>query len=103
VTSPDGRRLTYGADHRPSDDVVAFAEGSDLLLLEATLPQPESDGPRGHMTASEAGEHGRRAGVRRLVITHLSDELEADVAQAQAAAAFGGPVTVAQAGAVYEL
>jgi ribonuclease BN (tRNA processing enzyme) len=103
VTSAEGRRLTYGADHRPSDELVDFARGTDLLMLEATLVAPESDGPRGHMTASEAGEHGRRAGVRRLVITHLSDEIEADLAQSQAATAFGGPVTVAVAGAVYDV
>ena len=33
---------------------------------------------RGHLTPSEAGDHGRRAGARKLVITHFSDELDAD-------------------------
>jgi ribonuclease BN (tRNA processing enzyme) len=37
------------------------------------------------------------------VITHLSDELDATWAQAEAEREFGGPVEVAREGAVYEL
>ena len=96
-------RLTYSADSSPSEDLCAFAAGTGLLLIEATLPRPEREGPRGHLTPSEAGEHGRRAGVRRLVLTHLSDELDADWARAEAEQAFGGPVEVAHEGAVYEV
>ena len=46
-------------------------------MIEATLPRPEREGPRGHLTPGEAGEHGARAGARRLVLTHFSDELGA--------------------------
>jgi ribonuclease BN (tRNA processing enzyme) len=98
-----GRRLTYGADSSPSDELCAFARETDLLLIEATLPRPESPGPRGHLTPAEAGEHGRRAGARRLVLTHLSDELDAAWAEAEAERTFGGPVEIAREGAVYEL
>jgi ribonuclease BN (tRNA processing enzyme) len=98
-----GGRFTFGADSRPSEALCRFAQGTDLLLIEATLPRPERAGPRGHLTPAEAGEHGRRAGARRLVITHLSDELDAAWAQAEAEREFGGPVDVAREGAVYEL
>jgi ribonuclease BN (tRNA processing enzyme) len=98
-----GRRLTYGADSSPSDDLCAFARETDLLLIEATLPRPEPDGPRGHLTPSEAGDHGRRAGARRLVLTHLSDQLDAAWAEAEAERTFGGPVEIAREGAVYEV
>jgi ribonuclease BN (tRNA processing enzyme) len=98
-----GRRLTYGADSSPSEELCAFARGTDLLLIEATLPRPEPAGPRGHLTPAEAGEHGRRAGARRLVLTHLSDELDAAWAEAEAERTYGGPVEVAREGAVYEL
>ena len=59
--------------------------------------------PRGHLTAAEAGEHGRRAGARRLVLTHLTDELDAARAEEEAERTFGGPVEIAREGAVYEL
>ena len=49
---------------------IEFAGGAALLIIEATLPRPERGGVRGHLTPSEAGEHGAKAGVQRLVITH---------------------------------
>ena len=96
-----GGRFTYGADSAPNEELVRFADGTDLLMIEATLPRPEREGPRGHLTPSEAGEHGSRARVRRLVLTHISDELDADWAQREAEKAFGGPVDVAVEGAVF--
>jgi ribonuclease BN (tRNA processing enzyme) len=96
-----GGRFTYGADSAPNDELVAFADGADLLLIEATLPRPEREGPRGHLTPSEAGAHGARARVGRLVITHISDELDELWAREEAEEAFGGPVLVAHEGAVY--
>ena len=103
VSSNGSGRFTYGADHSPTDELTAFAGGTDLLMVEATLPRPEREGPRGHLTPAEAGEHGRRAGARRLVLTHISDELDALWARRQAEATFGGPVEVAEEGAVYTL
>lgn len=99
----NGSRLTYSADCAPNDALVRFARETDMLLIEATLPKPERDGVRGHLTPAEAGEHGRRAAARRLVLTHFSDELNAEWARGQAGERFGGPVELAFEGAVYEL
>jgi ribonuclease BN (tRNA processing enzyme) len=99
----NGGRMTYSADCSPNDDLVAFAQDTDMLLIEATLPRPERTGVRGHLTPGEAGEHGRRARARKLVITHFSDELDADWAQAEAGEAYGGPVELAHEGATYTL
>jgi ribonuclease BN (tRNA processing enzyme) len=98
-----GGRLTYSADCSPNDQLVEFARDTDMLLIEATLPRPERTGQRGHLTPREAGDHGRRAGARRLVITHISDELDTEWARAEAVESFGGPVEVAAEGAVYTL
>ena len=98
-----GGRFAYSADSAPNDALVQFAGGADLLMIEATLPRPERDGPRGHLTPAEAGEHGSRAHVRRLVLTHISDELDERWAREQASQAFGGPVLVAHEGAVYDV
>ena len=96
-------RLAYGADSRPAEELVDLARGADLFLVEATLPRPERTGIRGHLTPEEAGDHGRRAGARRLVLTHISDELDEDDVRERAARAFGGDVDVAREGAVYEI
>jgi ribonuclease BN (tRNA processing enzyme) len=98
-----GGRFTYGADSAPNDELVRFADGTDLLMIEATLTRPEPEGPRGHLTPAEAGEHGNRAHVRRLVLTHITDELDEEWALAEARKAFAGPVDVAREGAVYDV
>jgi ribonuclease BN (tRNA processing enzyme) len=94
-------RLVFGADSRPTPDLVEFARGADLLLVEATLPRPERTGMRGHLTPREAGEHGRAAGAKRVVLTHISDELDELWARNEAEDAFGARVEVAREGAVY--
>jgi ribonuclease BN (tRNA processing enzyme) len=101
--STNGSRFTFGADCSPNPELAAFARDTDMLLIEATLPRPERTGVRGHLTAREAGEHGRLAGARRLVLTHYSDELDPEWARAEAADSFGGPVELASEGAVYTL
>ncbi len=103
VRGTSGRRFTFGADHGPTDALDAFARATDLLLLEATLLQAEPDGPRGHMTAAEAGAVAAGCDARRLVLTHISDELDAGRAIADARGAYDGPVEVAREGAVFDL
>jgi len=98
-----GGSLAYGADSRPSEDLIEFVKDCELLIIEATLPRPERSGMRGHLTPEEAGEHARAAGARRVVLTHISDELDATWARRQATEAFGAPVEVAAEGAVYEV
>ena len=98
-----GGRIAYGADSSPTDALAELADGCDVLLIEATLQRPERTGVRGHLTPREAGEHGRDANVKRVVLTHISDELDASWAQAEAADAFRGPVEVAHEGAVYDV
>jgi ribonuclease BN (tRNA processing enzyme) len=82
---------------------VEIARGTDLLLVEATLPRPERTGIRGHMTPAEAGDHARQAGATQVVLTHISDELDHDWARKEGSEAFGAPVEVAREGAVYEV
>jgi ribonuclease BN (tRNA processing enzyme) len=99
--SSGGGRFVFGADSRPTAELVRFAHGADLLMVEATLPRPERSGERGHLTPREAGEHGRAAEAKRLVLTHISDELDTLWARAEARDAFEGPVDIAREGSVY--
>ena len=96
-----GGRLTYGADCSPNDTLVEFARGTDLLIVEATLPRPERTGIRGHLTPEEAADHAQRAGVKRVLLTHVSDELDALWVSKCAKKVFDGPIDVAREGAVY--
>ena len=104
ISSANGSgRIVYGADSRPTDALTDLARAADLILVEATLPRPERTGVRGHLTPGEAGELARAAGAKRLVLVHISDELDADWARREAEASFGGPVEVATEGASYEV
>ncbi|HEY6395971.1 MAG TPA: MBL fold metallo-hydrolase [Solirubrobacteraceae bacterium] len=96
-------RFTYSGDCSPNEELIPFARGTDLLLIEATLPRPERTGERGHLTPGEAGELARRAGARAVVITHFSDELDPDWVRAEATRAFEGDVALAREGALYTL
>jgi ribonuclease BN (tRNA processing enzyme) len=97
-----GGRFTFGADHGPTDALRQFAARTDLLLLEASLPFPiPDDSSRGHLTAIEAGEHAAACEAARLVLTHITDELDYERALADAARGYDGPIEIARAGAVY--
>ena len=103
TTSAGSGRLIYGADCSPTDALTDFGSDADLMLVEATLPRPERTGKRGHLTPSEAGRQARAAGAKRLLLVHISDELDADWARREAEEAFGGPVEVASEGALFEV
>jgi len=102
LSDGSGRRLVFSADCGPNEELVEFARGAELLLIEATLTEPDLE-DHAHLTAAEAGEIGRRAGVERLLVTHFSADLGADNVCARAAEAFGGPVEAAVEGARYEV
>jgi ribonuclease BN (tRNA processing enzyme) len=103
VTADGSGTFAFSADTRPGPELVEVARDADLLFIEATLPRPERTGQRGHLTPEEAGEHAKQAGAKRVVITHISDELGDDWAREQAERAYGAPVEIAREGASYEV
>lgn len=66
-----GRSLVYSGDTGVSDDLVRISRGADLLLCEASFEYGREDLPHVHLNGRQAGEHAERAGVGRLLLTHI--------------------------------
>jgi ribonuclease Z len=69
-----GRRLAYCLDTRPCPEGAMLARNADLLLHDSTLaPGAEQEAAqKGHSTSYQAAVLAKEAGVKRLVLTHIS-------------------------------
>jgi ribonuclease Z len=97
VGSPrPGRSLVYTGDTRPHLSVIQASRNADLLVHEATFGGDESERAKetGHSTAAEAARVALDAGVRRLVLTHISSRYNRDASELLAEAKAIFPETV---------
>jgi len=89
ITLPDGKRvepddvlgsLTKGTklivvgDTGRTDNLLEVARDADALVIESTYLDEEADMARqfSHMTARQAAELAIKAGVKKLILTHIS-------------------------------
>lgn len=73
-----GKVIAYCTDTRPCEAAVELARNADLLIHEATFTEDlaEEAHDYGHSTAAQAAEIARKAGARRLLITHFSSRYQ---------------------------
>jgi ribonuclease Z len=103
ITLPDGRtiqpdevlgparpgtRFVHVGDVGRTEELLPYAQDADGLVIEATYMDLEAEMAQefGHLTARKAAELAGRAGVKTLILTHISRRYrERDVlAEAQA-------------------
>jgi ribonuclease Z len=93
-----GQRFAFIMDTRLCDAVYALADGVDLLVIEATFLNVDSElaGRYGHLTARQAAKVAAECGVRRLVLTHFSQRYtDIDRHRDEAAEVFDGDIVMA--------
>ena len=74
------RSFAYVTDlNRIPDDVWPILEGLDDLILDAVRVRPHPN----HFNLEQAVEAAERIGAKRTFLTHLSDDYDHDVTNAQ--------------------
>ena len=99
-----GSSLVFSGDTGVSEPLVELARGVDLALVEASFLSRYPDLPENlHLTATQAADHATRAGVQRLVLTHLVPWTPQDETLEEAAACYDGDLRLAAPGLVLDL
>lgn len=85
-----GVRMAFVGDAAETASLVPYCQGVDALVIEATYLQEEADLARafGHLTAAQAAQLAREAGVKHLILTHISRRYTAQQVEAEARAIF---------------
>ena len=97
-----GRAVVVSGDLGSSDDaLVGLARGAEVLVYDATVLDPPAASPllyRLHTAPARIGEVAARAGVKALVLSHLTPSVEAapEAVLASVAHSYRGPVRLAE-------
>lgn len=90
VSASRGLKLAVVGDAGRTDNLVEIVRNADALVIESTYLYEEADMARrfSHLTAKDAAELAVHAGVRQLILTHISRRHRAKDILAEARAIF---------------
>jgi ribonuclease Z len=73
-----GRKITFILDTAINDAAIELAKSADLLVCEASFSNQESAlaSERMHLTAEQAATIAKKANVKKLILTHISQRYE---------------------------
>lgn len=93
---PDGEILAYVTDTTQSEDYLGLIKNADTLIHECNFPDSwrEHAVKTGHSWASDVTRLAKKAGVRKLVLTHFNplDTSEDPTHQTEAEETFPGTI-----------
>jgi ribonuclease Z len=89
-----GTCLVHVGDAGRTDNLLESCREADLLVIEATYLEEEAEMARdfAHLTARQAAELAVQAGVKNLILTHVSRRYRERDVVAEAQSVFPGAV-----------
>ncbi len=94
ITVAGGASVVYSGDTDYTDNLIALARETDLLICESALPDDLK--VEGHLTPSLAGRIAAAAHAKQLVLTHFYPECDQTDIQKQCRKTYGGPLILAE-------
>ena len=76
VYSENGKKISFIFDTKYCENAIKLAKDSDLLIAESTYISEDEERAKEymHMTSSQAAEIAKKADVKRLILTHISQK-----------------------------
>ncbi len=74
IKTEPGKKIVYTGDTKYNENIVKFSKDADLLIADSTFGEEfvERAGDFRHSTSNDAAEAAKKAGVKQLVLTHIS-------------------------------
>ena len=100
-----GKKIVYTSDTAPCAAVAKAAKGADLLIHEATFTdEHEAEAKEAnHSTAAQAAQTAKKAGAKKLLLTHISGRYRDAAPLAEEAKKHFANVSVAEDGMKLEI
>lgn len=99
----DGKALVFTADGAYQDALIDFAQGADLLLSECNFYAKMDGAKSGHMNSSDVGKLANKAGVGKLILTHLPHYGDLNQLVMEANEFFQGSIHLAKLGDIWTI
>lgn len=76
-----GKKITFILDTEFNENAISIAKDSDILIAESSFLDKDSNKAKEylHMTAKQAAQIAKKAKVKKLILTHISQRYEASL------------------------
>jgi len=74
----ENKKISFVLDTKDNSKIVPFVKGSDILICESSFEKELKSQAieHLHLTSDQVGEVAKKAGVKKLALTHLSQRYE---------------------------